>query len=190
MTSKGKPTWTEFPFTYRLLILICTRKDEVLTSSLSIRIILNSFFCAQLSTRILRLPSLLLSLRSGYLFTLRRKVAETSLKCDDLLSRSGWQRFAPSGVEIAPKSPSSCVNRSPILSRMVLPYSMNIRHLHISHNAPYLPRKILHKHCFQFPLGRKTQEKWKTKFMQFFFCRGWGGGGANKVHYGRCASGV
>ena len=47
MTSKGKPTWTEFPFTYRLLILICTRKDEVLTSSLSIRIILNSFFCAQ-----------------------------------------------------------------------------------------------------------------------------------------------
>ena len=24
-----------------------------------------------------------------------------------------------------------------------------IRHLHISHNAPYLPPKILHKHCFQ-----------------------------------------
>ena len=44
MTSKGKPTWTEFPFTYRLLILICTRKDEVSTSSLSIRIILDSFF--------------------------------------------------------------------------------------------------------------------------------------------------
>ena len=44
MTSKGKPTWTEFPFTYRLLILICTRKDEVLTSSLSIRSILDSFF--------------------------------------------------------------------------------------------------------------------------------------------------
>jgi len=44
MTSKGKPTQTELPFTYRLLIPICTRKDEVLTSSLSIRIILNSCF--------------------------------------------------------------------------------------------------------------------------------------------------
>ena len=31
--------------------------------------------------------------------------------------------------------------------------------------------------------GRNTQEKWKTKVMQNF-------GGANKVHYGRCASGV
>ena len=28
-----------------------------------------------------------------------------------------------------------------------------IRHLHISHNAPYLPPKILHKHCFSFLLG-------------------------------------
>ena len=28
-----------------------------------------------------------------------------------------------------------------------------IRHLHISHDAPYLPPKILHKRCFQFPLG-------------------------------------
>ena len=25
-----------------------------------------------------------------------------------------------------------------------------IRHFHISHNVPYLPPKILHKHCFQF----------------------------------------
>ena len=29
-----------------------------------------------------------------------------------------------------------------------------INHLHISHNVPYLPPKILHKHCFQFLLGR------------------------------------
>ena len=29
-------------------------------------------------------------------------------------------------------------------------FGLCIRHLHISHNAPYLPRKILHKHCFQF----------------------------------------
>ena len=29
-----------------------------------------------------------------------------------------------------------------------------IRHFHISHNAPYLPPKILHKHRFQFLLER------------------------------------
>ena len=29
-----------------------------------------------------------------------------------------------------------------------------IGHSHISDNAPYLPFKILHKHCFQFLLGR------------------------------------
>ena len=29
-----------------------------------------------------------------------------------------------------------------------------IRHLHISHNAPYLPPKSLHKYCFQILLGR------------------------------------
>ena len=29
-----------------------------------------------------------------------------------------------------------------------------LRHLHVSHNAPYLPPKILHKHCFQFLLGQ------------------------------------
>ena len=34
------------------------------------------------------------------------------------------------------------------------PKMLAIRHLHISHNAPYLPPKILHKHCFQFLLGR------------------------------------
>ena len=29
-----------------------------------------------------------------------------------------------------------------------------IRHLNIYHNVPYLPPKVLHKHCFQFLLGR------------------------------------
>ena len=29
-----------------------------------------------------------------------------------------------------------------------------IRYLHVYHNAPYLPPKILQKHCFQFLLGR------------------------------------
>ena len=58
-------------------------------------------------------------------------------------------------------------------------------HLHISHNAPYLPPQILHKHCFIFSWdGCNTQEKRKTKVMQFLGGRG---GGANKVHYGRCA---
>ena len=32
--------------------------------------------------------------------------------------------------------------------------SPHMRHLHISHNEAYLPPKILHKHCFQFLLGR------------------------------------
>ena len=58
-----------------------------------------------------------------------------------------------------------------------------VRHLLISHNAPYLPFKILHKHCFQFLLGRlyypgELKNKGYAKFW-----------GANKVHYGRCASG-
>ena len=35
---------------------------------------------------------------------------------------------------------------------------VNIPHLHKSHDAPYLPPKILQKHCFQFLLEKlKTQ---------------------------------
>ena len=30
----------------------------------------------------------------------------------------------------------------------------SLRHLQMTHAAPYLRRKILHKHCFQFLLGR------------------------------------
>ena len=64
-----------------------------------------------------------------------------------------------------------------------------IRHLHISHNAPYLPPpplppKILQKPCFSLLLGitavlSEIENDANAKFW-----------GANKVHYGRCASGV
>ena len=62
------------------------------------------------------------------------------------------------------------------------------RHLHISHNAPYLPQplsptQILHTLCFSFILGitavlREIENYAYAKFLD-----------ANKVHYGRCASG-
>ena len=60
----------------------------------------------------------------------------------------------------------------------------NLRHLHISHNAPYLRPKILHNLCFSFLLGitaipREIENNAYTKFW-----------GANKVHFGRHASGV
>ena len=59
-----------------------------------------------------------------------------------------------------------------------------IRHLHISHNAPYLPllppppHQILHNPCFSFVLGitavpRETENKAYAKFR-----------GVHKVHYG------
>ena len=55
-----------------------------------------------------------------------------------------------------------------------------IRHLHISHNAPYLlpsPPPILHNLCFSFPLGitgvrREIENNAYAKFR-----------GVNKVHY-------
>ena len=57
-----------------------------------------------------------------------------------------------------------------------------IRHLHISHKAPYLQPEILHNLCFSFLLGitavpRQTENN--------TYAKRWG---ANKVHYG-CASG-
>ena len=59
----------------------------------------------------------------------------------------------------------------------------------MSHNVPYLPTpKFSWKFCISIVSNFSwddcnSQEKWKTKFMQNF-------GRANKVHYGRCASGV
>ena len=60
-----------------------------------------------------------------------------------------------------------------------------IRHLHIFHNTPCLPPKILHNLCFSLLLGitavpREIERNAYTKF---------GGGGANKVHFGRWACG-
>ena len=59
-----------------------------------------------------------------------------------------------------------------------------IRYLHISHNAPYLPPKIVQKHCFQFLLGRLLHPgEMKNKGYAKFY-------GAKKVHYRKCGSGV
>ena len=59
-----------------------------------------------------------------------------------------------------------------------------IRHLRISHNALYLPPKILHSLCFSFLLGitavpREIKSNAYAKFL-----------GANKVHHGGCKSGL
>ena len=53
-----------------------------------------------------------------------------------------------------------------------------------SHNAPYLPTKILHNLCFSFLLGitavpREIENNAYSEFWR-----------ANKVHYGKCRSGV
>ena len=48
-------------------------------------------------------------------------------------------------------------------------YFWVIRHLHISHNAPYLPPKFFISFGFKFSSdGCNTQEKWKTKVMHNF----------------------
>ena len=59
-----------------------------------------------------------------------------------------------------------------------------IHHFHRHHRAHCLraiPIKILHNHCFQFPLGiifipREIEDRCYEKKM--------GGGGGNKVHFG------
>ena len=56
--------------------------------------------------------------------------------------------------------------------------------LYTTHDAPYLPPKILDNLCVSFLLGitavpREIENNAYAKFW-----------GANKVHYGRCASGV
>ena len=58
-----------------------------------------------------------------------------------------------------------------------------IRHLHISHNAPYLLPKICITFVFHFFwVLQPSQEKVKTMLMQNF-------GGQIRCIYGRCASG-
>ena len=62
--------------------------------------------------------------------------------------------------------------------------TLHIRHLDISHNASYLPPKILHNLCFSFLLDIPAVP---TEIENNAYAKLWG---ANKVHYGRCASGV
>ena len=40
------------------------------------------------------------------------------------------------------------------------------RQLHISQNAPCLPAKILHKHCFQFLFGRLLNRGGQTRCIK------------------------
>ena len=61
---------------------------------------------------------------------------------------------------------------------------LTIRHLHISHNAPYLLPQILHNLCFLFLL-RFTAIQREIENNAYGKCCG-----ANKVQYGRCVSGV
>ena len=72
-----------------------------------------------------------------------------------------------------------------VLRRLWVTKVLPICHFHNSHNAPYLPPQILHNLCFPFLLGitavpREIENNAYAKL----------GGGANKVHYGECGSGV
>ena len=63
-----------------------------------------------------------------------------------------------------------------MVQRKCILTDVNIPHLHKSHDATYLPPKILQKRCFQFLLGRlqypgEMKNKVYAKFM------GGGGGG-------------
>ena len=66
----------------------------------------------------------------------------------------------------------------------------HIHHFHISHNAPYSPapkKENLHNLCLSFLLCI-TAMPWEIEnnaYAKFFL-----GGGANKVHYGKCGSGI
>ena len=61
---------------------------------------------------------------------------------------------------------------------------LSVRHLHISHDAAYLPPKFRVTFVFHFSwVLQPSQQKLKNNAYEKFL-------GANKVHYGRCASGV
>ena len=61
-----------------------------------------------------------------------------------------------------------------------------VRHLHISHNAPHSPPKNLHNFVFHFSWVLQPSQGTLKTMLKYNLG---GGGGANKVHYGRCASG-
>ena len=141
MTSKGKPMWTELSFTYPLLILICTRKDEVLTSSLSIRIILNScFLCSIVNWN--------LTFAVAPTFATVPIPVYTATKSGTNISQT-WR--SPFKIGLTEVRSIRCRNRAQITVIMSeqksypipygsrvgaksIRYSMNIRHLHISLN--------------------------------------------------------
>ena len=87
---------------------------------------------------------------------------------------------------LLPEAPTKYPIVPHALSFSLFPASFFIRHLHISHNAPYLPPPppILHNLCFSFLLGDTAvpREIENNAYVKFW--------GANKVHYGRCASDV
>ena len=70
-------------------------------------------------------------------------------------------------------------------------FSIVIRHLHISHSAPYLPPQNVAEALFSISLGMAVIPRGNEiqRLCNIFFFGG-GGGEANKVHYGRCESRV
>ena len=67
--------------------------------------------------------------------------------------------------------------KCPVVRCRVISTKELINHLNITHNAPYLLPKILHKHCFQFLLGRLLWTgEMKNKGYAIFFLGGGGGG--------------
>ena len=67
--------------------------------------------------------------------------------------------------------------------------TLPIRQIHISHNAPHLPPKILRNLCFSFlfciiAIPREIENNAYAKF-----CGEEGGGWENEMHYGKCGSG-
>ena len=81
----------------------------------------------------------------------------------------------------------SCRFISKTFCKMEIGHNRGIRHLHISHNAPYSTPKFCITFVFHFSwVLQPSRERLKnTMLMQNL-----GGGGANKVHYGKCGSGV
>ena len=79
------------------------------------------------------------------------------------LGWNGWKRWVPSadlsaGIDFRSKCSDQCCV---------------IRHLHISHNAPYLLPKILHNLCSSFLLGITSRPKrnWKQCLWKILGCK-------------------